>query len=171
MVHLHILADGRGQAVFVLAHARLFCLLAVVTAEVGGGPSHVVNVALKAGLLGQNMGFLYAGFHTAGGYRAPLMEGDGAEIAVAEAPSVVGDGELHLADGGDASVLLVHGMVGAHIGQGIHRVQLLGGQGGHGRVLHQNFVVVSLHQSLAVKRILVFVLNAECLGVDLFVGF
>ena len=55
---------------------------------------------------------------------AALVERYGAEIAVSEAPSVVGDGELHFLYSGNAALRLVNGVIGSHIGQLVNMVKL-----------------------------------------------
>ena len=93
------------------------------------------------------------------------MEGKRAEIAGSEAAAIVGDREAYLLDGGYAAVLLVGGVVGAGVGKGIDRVQLVALQGGHGGILNEELAVVELADGAAVDGVLVAVLHAEGGGV------
>ena len=145
-------------------------LLAGGIAEVGGGAAHVVDVALEVGHLGDLPGLGHHRLNTAGADGTPLMEGQGAEVARAEAAAVVGHGEAHLLDAGDTAVLLVGGVVGAGVGQGVDRVQLLTLQGRHGGILDEELVIVDLADGLAVNGVLVFILHPEGLGVLPLIG-
>ena len=119
-----------GKALAVGAHAVLQLLLTGGVAKIGGGAAHVVDVALEVGHLGDLLGLGHHRLNAAGADGATLMEGQSAEIAGAEASAVVGHREAHLLDTGDTALLLVGGMVGAGVGQGVDRVQLLPLEGG-----------------------------------------
>ena len=117
------MGHGSGARQLVLAHAAALLLLAAGVAEVGAGAAYIVDVALEPRLVGQQLRLLQHRFDGAAGDHPPLVEGQRAEVAPAEAAPVMCDGELHLLDGGDA--FLIHGVNGAGIGQGVQRVQLL----------------------------------------------
>ena len=98
------------------------------------------------------------------------MEGDGAEVAVAKAAAVLDDRELDLLDGVHPAQRLIGGVIGAGEGQVEYAVQLLPGEGGHRRILHQVVGVgLLLHDGLAVDRVLPFGLDLVGLGVALLV--
>ena len=135
---------GGGQALSSHAEALFLLLFAGGMPEVGRGPAHIVDVALEPGQRGQELCLGQHRFLAADGDLPPLVEGDGAEVAVAEAPPVVGDGELHLRQAGNAALRVVHGVPAPGVGQGVDVVQLLGGQNPHGRVLDQHFLLLAL---------------------------
>ena len=159
-----------GEALTAGAHAALQLLPAGGVAEVCGRAAHVVDVALKIRHLGDLLGLGHHGFDAAGADGAALVEGQGAKVAGAEAAAVVGHGEAHLLNTGHAPVLLVGGVVGAGVGQGVDGVQLFSLQGGHGGILHQELAVVDLADSLAIDGVLILVLDAEGLGVLALIG-
>ena len=115
LVGVQIGACLRGQTGPVLAQPRLFLLFTGGMAEVGGGPAHVVDISLEAGVLSEQLGLPEDAFMTAAGDHPPLVKGQGAEVARPKAPSVVGDGEAHLFDGRNASQFLIHGVGLPHI--------------------------------------------------------
>ena len=91
------------------------------------------------------------------------MEGQGAEIAPAEAAPVVADGEPHLLDGGDA--LGVHGMHLAGKGQVIEPVQRLPVQGTLGRIHQQPAALTLLQYRLAPDGVVLVILHLGGLGI------
>ena len=99
------------------------------------------------------------------------MEGQGAEIASAEAAPVVGDGKAHFRNGRHAPFRCIHGMPGAGVGQVVYPVQLFPFQRGLRRVHHQHPVSVVFHQRLAVDGVVVIILYPECVRIRSFIGF
>ena len=95
------------------------------------------------------------------------MECKGAEVTSAEAASVMGNGEFNLAYRGDTAVLFVHWVIVTHEGKRVNAVKLFSLKGRHGRVYNNGAVAVVLDYRLAVYRIVVSVLTAECLGIYL----
>ena len=93
------------------------------------------------------------------------MQLDGAEVAPAEAPPVLDDGELHLPDGGHPAHRLIDRVVAAGIGQGVDLVQLPADQGLGGQVLHQVLFALLLDDDLAADTVLVVHLDAAGFGV------
>ena len=75
-------------------------------AEVGGGAAYVVDVSLELWVSSEQLGFFQQTFVAAALDDAPLVEGQAAEGAFAEAPAVAGQTELDLPDGGHAAVLV-----------------------------------------------------------------
>ena len=162
---------GRGRKAFppgADAVGELF--FARTVAEIGGRAADVVDVALEIRHFGDELRLADDRLDAARPHGAPLVERERAEVAAAEAAAVVRDREAHLLDGGDAAVLCVHGMPGAHIGERVHPIQLLALERGHGRVLHQHLVAVVLEDRLAVDGVLVAVLDAVGVGIGAFVG-
>ena len=98
------------------------------------------------------------------------MQGNGAEVAVAEAAAVVGNGELYLLNARHAALCIVHGVGLPMIGQPVYCVQFFLCQADCRRVLHQHLVPVPLEHGLSGDLVLLVVLLAGCLGVCLFVA-
>ena len=97
---------------------------------------------------------------------SPLVKGEGAEAARAEAAPAGDQAELHLRDGRHAAQLFVAGVVGPGVGQVVDVVHLLLGKGLLGRVLHHEEVgTVGLDEPLGGERVGVAGLDAEALGV------
>ena len=157
-----LLAGLGVQAALVRARARFQLLGAGRRAEVRRGAAHVVDVALEVGLLDDGPRLLHQRVVAARLHDAPLMEGERAERALAEAAAVAGQAELHLADGGHAASRLVHRVVRARVRQSVHGVHLALRKRRGGRVLHDELVVgIRLHEALASEGIAVLVLHGE----------
>ena len=124
-----------------------------------------MDVALELGVPSEALHLPDHALVAAGGDHPPLMEGQGAEIAPAEAPPVVGDGEAHLLDGGHAALRVVHGVDLPGVGQLGHRVQLLPGEGHGGGIDHQGTVPVALEDGLAPDGVVLLVFDLGGQGV------
>ena len=170
LVGVQVGAGLGGQAGPVPAHARLELLLTGGMPEIGGGPAHVVDVALKAGVLHQALRLPQHALVAPGGDGPPLVEGQGAEVAGPKAAPVMDDGEADLLDGGHAPHGVVHGMGLSHIGQLEHGVQLGGGQGHGGGIGNEQPVPVLLQDGLPPHRVVLLVLHLIGLGVGPLVG-
>ena len=170
VVGIQIGAGLWGQTGPVPAHAALELLLAGGSAEGGGRPAHIVDVALEAGVLCELLHLPDHALMAAAGDGPTLVEGQRAEITRPEAPPVVGDREAHLLDGGYAPHVVVHGVGLPDIGQLGHPVQLSGGQREGGRVDNQEAVSMLLHDGLAGHRVVFLVLHHIGPGVGCFGG-
>ena len=106
----------------------------------------------------------------AAGDGAPLVEGQGAEIARPEAAPVVGDGEAHLLNGGNAPHLVIHGVGLPDIGQLGHPVHLRRGQGGGGGIDDEEAVSVLLEDGFAYHRVVLQILGHIGPGIGGLVG-
>ena len=93
------------------------------------------------------------------------MEGQRAEGTGTETAPVADQTELNLFNGGDAAGLLIAGMVGAAVGEGVDIVHFLGGQGLLGRVLNHIQVTEGLGKPFGGEGIAVAILNFEGLGI------
>ena len=136
MVHLQVGAGLGIETAAVFAGAFGELLVAGRAPEFRGGASDIVDVALEIGILQAYFGFFYDGFVAAGLHDAAFVEGERAEIAVTETPSVGSQAELDLAKGRDAAFLFVRRMIGALERQCVDIVHLLRGQRFRGRILH-----------------------------------
>ena len=136
--------------------------------EVGRGAAHVVDIALEGRVTGQGLRLLHQGAFAPGGDHPPLVEGQGAEAAAAEASPAGGQGEGHLRKGRDG--LLVHGMGLAGEGQVVDLVQFLPGEGRRRRIADQIPLLVGLDEGLAPDGVLLPGLGHEGLGVLLLIG-
>ena len=136
MVHFQVRARLRIEtaAVFAGAFGELF--VAGRAPEFRCGASDVVDVALEVRVSEAYFGFFYDGSVAAGLYDAAFVEGQRAEVAVTETPSVGSQTEFDLAKGRDAAILLVRRMIGAHERQRVDVVHLLRCQRFRGRILH-----------------------------------
>ena len=168
VIGVQIGAGLRRKAAAVLAHTALLLLLAAGVAEVGAGAAHIVDIALELGILRQQPGLLHHRLDGAAGDHASLMERQCAEVAAAEAAPVVGDGEPHLLNGGDARG--VHGVYLPRIGQGVQVVQLLPAQGTGGGIHHQQPPLAGLEHGAAPDGVVLVVFDLRGAGVGLLVG-
>ena len=166
VVGAQVAARFGEEALLGGAHASLELLGAGRCLEVRRGAAHVVDVALEVGQLRERPGLAHERLVAARLQAPPLVEGQRAEAAAAEAAAVGGERELDLLDGGDAAGRLVVGVVSARVGQLVHEVQLVGAQGFGGRVLHyEEVLLVLLHQRLGIVGVHVAVLLVEAPGV------
>ena len=171
VVGVQILAGGGVQALPPAAGALGQLLFTGGVPEVGGGPPNVMNVALEILVLHHDFRFSQNGFMAPNLHNAALMEGQGAEGAGPEAAPVAHQTEFDLLDGGHTAQFRVAGMPVALVGQVVHRVHLLCGQGLLGRVLHYEFLPVRLNEPLGGEGVAVAVLDLEGLGIFALVGF
>ena len=158
------------QALPPAAGAFTQLLFAGRVAEICGGAADVVDVALEIPVLHHDFRFPEDGFVASGLDDPPLMEGQGAEGAGAEAPPVGNQTELDFLNGGDTPRLFIAGVIGTHVGKVVYRVHFRCGQGLLGRVLHHEEIVVGLRQPLGGEGVAVGVLDFEALGVSAPVG-
>ena len=163
VVDLQALAGLGAQAALADAGPLFQLLGAGGFAEVRRGAANVMDVALEAGQLGDELGLGQDAFVAAALDDAPLVEGQAAKRALAYAAAVARDRELHLLDGGDASGRLVGGVVAALVGQGVDSVHLLGAQRLRGGVLHhvEAVALIGLDQGAPAVGIEVAVLRAK----------
>ena len=165
VVGIDILAGGGGQTALVGAHAVFQLLLAGGSAEVGRGAAHVVDIALEIRQFGKSRHLPDDALVAAGGDHAALMEGQGAEVAAAEAAPVVDNGEFHFLQTGHAAHGLIHGVVLPGVGQLRHPIQLFGGQG-HGRGIHQQpAFILLLQDGLAPDGVMLGILHPCGIGI------
>ena len=171
VVRNEIFAGGGEQALLGGTYALGLLLFTGGLTEVGGGAAHIVDIALELRVRNEHVCLFENGLVAAGLDDPPLMEGQRTEATAAEAAPAAGQTEFDLFDGVDAPVLFVHGVIGAHIGQVVGIVHLLGGQGLLGRVLHHiGLLVIGLHQSFCHIGVGVAVLGIEALGIDPLIG-
>ena len=100
---------------------------------------------------------------------APLVRDDRTEVAAAEAAALRDKAELDFLDGRHAAGLLVDGMIGAHVGQVVDLIHLLLRERQSRRILHDAPLIILLHEAPAAYRILLEVLELECLSKALLV--
>lgn len=125
-----------------------------------------MDISLESWIAGHFLRFCNDGFLAAGNDLSALMEGDGAEIAVAKAAAVLHDGKFDLLDGIYTAELFIGRVIGAGERELENFIQLFTGEGRHRRILHQIFGVgLFLDNNLAVDSILPLVLNLMCLGI------
>ena len=158
MVRVQIGAGLRRETAAVRAEAQLFLFQAAGMAEIGRGPSNIVDIALEQGVPGHGLRLRDDAFMAAGGDVPSLVEGQGAEIAAPEAAPVVDDAEAHLLDGGHAPQGVVHGMGLPGEGQGRQGVQLRRLQRRGGGIHHQPALVVLLQKGPAPDGVMLPVL-------------
>ena len=91
VVHLQCLAGFGSKALFPRTHPGFCLLFAGRQPEVCGRTAHVVDIALEVGHFGDLFCLFQDGFLAAAGDAPSLVQGDGAEVAVAETAPVVGD--------------------------------------------------------------------------------
>ena len=76
--------------------------------------------------------------------------------------------ETHLLDAGYTAVLLIAGVIGTHIRQGVHLVKLILRYRHGGLILHEHPVAMALLDDLTAEEILLILLNSAGYGVFLF---
>ena len=165
VVSLNVAARRWEQTALVLAAAVRVLLFAGREAEIRRRTADIMDIALEAGHLGDFFRFLDDALVAAHLNVASLMERKCAEIARTEAASVVNDRELNLLNGRNTAECLVGRVVGAHIGQRINVIHLLGGQRLRGRVLYKDAPAVALKQRPAAHGILLVILELDRTGV------
>ena len=169
VVGVEIRAGRRGEAAPVGAQAVFELLFAGGVAEVCGRPADVAEIALEVRELRECLCLADNTVGAARGDHAPLMEGQRAEAAPAEAAAVVRDGKAHLLDRGDAAHRLVDLVPGPRVGQLGNGVELRGAERRRRRVHDQRAVAVGLDQRAAADRVVFLVFRALGLGVGVFV--
>ena len=166
MVDVHVRTWFRSQTLAVLAQAVFQLLFAGRIAEVCSWATDIMDISLESRIAGHFLCFCDDGFFAAGNDLSALMEGDGAEVAVAKTAAVLHDGKFHLFDGIYTAKLFVGRVIGAGKRKLEDFVQLLTGEGRHGRILYQIFgISLFLDNNLSVDSILPLVLDLMCLGI------
>ena len=166
MADAHALAGGGVEALPVPACALAQLAVARGLAEIGRGAAHVVDVALEIGKRGQKARFLQQRFLAAGGYDAPLVKGEGAKTARAEAAAHRADGEAHLLERGHAAQRVVHRVGEPGEGQVVYAVQFLARKRQRRRVLHQVALgVLLLAQRAPTHGVLLLIFHQKGLAV------
>ena len=170
MVNLQLRAGLGCQTFSVLAQTVFQLLFAGGIAEVCRRSADVVDVSFKVWVVGHLLRFVQDGLLAAGNHLSALMEGDGTEVAVAKAATVLDDGKFHLFDSIHSAHRLIGRVIGAGEGQAEHLVQFFAGEGRHRRVLHQiQGVGLFLNDGLAVDGVLPFGLNLVSFCIAFFV--
>ena len=122
-------------------------------------------------VLGHQLRFCQNGLVGAGLNDAPLVEGQGAEGASAEAATVAHKAEFHLFNSRHTPQLFITGMIGAAIGKGIDSVHFLLCQRLLRGILHHESLAIGLGKPFGGKGVAVAVLDAEAFRIGAFVGF
>ena len=140
--------------------------------------THIVDISLEVRHPGKKFRFPDKAVVAPGGNRPALVKGQRAEITSPEASPAGSKGKLHFGDGGNATHLFIHRMVGPLIGKFIDCVHLLCCE----RILrgvHDDEAIVfhiTLRQLFPGYGITVLILPHETLGVlflilaDIFIG-
>ena len=135
-------------------------------AEIRRRAADVVDVTLEVGIVRHLLGFCDKRGATAHLHDAPLVERERAESALAKAPPVARERELHFLDGGHAARRVVVGVRGADERQAVDRVELGGCKRSRGRVLHDELVLaIGLDQAFSRHMVAVRVLHGEAFRV------
>lgn len=124
-----------------------------------------MDITLKMGTGDQLLGLLHKGLCAAAGDISPLMKGNRAKITVAKTTPVMVNGEFHLLNGGNSSLLFVRRMVIPLVWQRKHLVQFLGRQGRHRGILDQQPFPMLLDQGRAGFIVLLVHLRSRSFGV------
>ena len=165
----------REEAAAVLAGAQGHLLFAGRGAELRGRTADIIDIAFEIRLLQHLPGFLQNGFVAADLHDTALVKSKSAEIAVPVTAAVGGKAETDLTQSRHTARRVVHGVPGAHIGQGINIVHLPHGERLCRRILnYKSPAAVGLIQALCLKRIRVRMLQckAHCIGqLPLLIGF
>ena len=140
-------------------------------AEVRRRAADVVDVALEVGVVRHLLGLRDKRGVAAHLHDAPLVERERTESALAEAPAVARERELHFLDSGNPARRIVVGMRGADERQAIDRIELGGRKRGGWRVLHDELVLaIRLDQAFSRHVVAVRVLYGETFRVGARVG-
>ena len=168
VVGVEVRADRRVETVPVLAGAERQLLFAGRAPELGGGAADVVDVAFEPVDLTETLCLFDDRLTGTRLDDAPFVERQRAEVALAVAPAVRGQGEPDLRKRRDAAGRVVHRMPVPHVGQRVDVVHLLHGQRFRRRVLHDEpAVVIGLVEPPAGDGVGVLVLSPEASGVGL----
>ena len=140
-------------------------------AEVRRRAADVVDVALEVGVVRHLLGFCDKRGAAAHLHDSPLVERERAEGALAEAPAVARERELHFLDSGNPARSIVVGVRGADERQAIDRIELGSRKRGSWRVLHDELVLaIGLDQAFSRHVVAVRVLYGETFRVGARVG-
>ena len=164
MVGINIGARLGEQALSVLAHAVFQLLGTGRMAEVGRRAADVMDIALEAVQLRQNLSFAQNRFMAARLNDASLMRMNSAEGTAAEAASAADKAELNLFERRNASLGIIARMPLTHIRQIVDSVHLLHRQREDVRILYDIFLLSLLDYDFAVKRVLLLALQLEGSG-------
>ena len=141
-------------------------LIAGWSTELGGRATDIEDVALELLILRDLLRLREDAFVGAALHDTPLMHGEGAEIALAEAAAGLGDAFLDLTEGRDAARRIVHRMPRTHERKRVDVIHLELGERCRRRVLHdEHRPIVALVDTLCDDRICVPVLDGEALRV------
>ena len=166
MVGVEVGTRRRRKAALVGTHSEFRLLLAGVMAEICRRTADVVYVALEVGELRKLRDLTDNALVTAARDHSALMKRQSAEVAAAEAATVVYDREPDLLDSGNAALRLIHGVVGADIRQLRHTVKLLGFKRHHRGIDDEVPSVMLLNDCLAPHGVMLPVLDAGRIGVQ-----
>lgn len=131
----------------------------------------VVDVAFEVGVVCHLLGFCDKRGAAAHLHDAPLVERERAESALAEAPAVARERELHFLDSGNPARSIVVGVRGADERQAIDRIELGGRKRGGMAVLHDELVLaIGFDQAFSRHMVAVGVLYGKAFRVGARVG-
>ena len=140
-------------------------------AEVRRRAADVVDVALEVGVVRHLLGLRDKRGVAAHLHDAPLVERERTESALAEAPAVARERELHFLDSGNPARSIVVEVRGADERQAIDRIELGSRKRGSWRVLHDELVLaIGLDQAFSRHVVAVRVLYGETFRVGARVG-
>ena len=171
VVGAQLVARLGRQAALVRAGAAFQLLGASGRPEVRRRPAHVVDIALEVRIFAHCARFGQDRLVAARLHDAPLMEVERAEGAIAHAPAVARQRELHLGQRRHAARRVVARVPRAFVRQVVDGVELLGCQRLGRWVLHDEHAMrVFLDQRVRRKRVEVFQLQAEAARIGQLVG-
>ena len=164
--HRKVLAGLRREATPAHARPARELLLAGGHAEVCRGAAHVVNVALKVGVVGHGLCLGEQALVAATLDDAPLVKVERAEGAFAKASTVARKTELDFGDGRNATSRLVAGVICPCVGQLVDGVKLLGRERSRGWILNDIYPVrILLHERPSEEGVELAILQAKAASV------
>ena len=161
MIDLQPRADRRVEAALVRAGAFAGLAAALEAVHVGGGAAHVGEGAAEVRMGGDPPGLADNGGRTAALHGPALVHGDGAEVALAVAAAVGGQGEADGVERPHRAALPVGRVQVAGELQVVDRVQFRDGQRQLRRVVDEEARVLLLGERLCGDRVAVVVEGAE----------
>src|SRR5699024_6980936 len=150
------------EALPVFAYSVLKLLVTGGLPEIRRRAAHIMDIPFEVRILGHLYCLVKKGLMAPGLQDPSLVEGQRTEAASSKASAVADEAELYFRDCRHASVLLIRGMIGPHIGIAIDLIHFLLAKGSGRRVLdHVEMFSIGLCQTSSLDRVCIAVLGIK----------